>query len=264
MILWHVYPVLTCMSRWGDAPVHSIAAALMLKRSQVHWFYDIGYFHNPWTHCPSEPSWLGVEKCSCDPSNSFGKYTSTLGFPIIEHDMIDRHWWSCTPEYLEVTGTTRQDYLIAQRNWDFNLFIPHTYSAYINTTLASSTTTIAVELMPPFRSSPPSEQSTVYPTCMIFVWIKHTTPRTYDLYQTENLSSWRCLFVSIRSDQILLYHHILSITINVTNGPIAAAPHSLEKDIEWYINKIWNQYSGYMLLNGTCDTLFYTCLRVSY
>lgn len=63
----------TIANRWGDAPVHSIAAALMLKRSQVHWFYDIGYFHNPWTHCPSEPSWLGIEKCSCDPANSFGK-----------------------------------------------------------------------------------------------------------------------------------------------------------------------------------------------
>ncbi|CDH56586.1 glycolipid 2-alpha-mannosyltransferase [Lichtheimia corymbifera JMRC:FSU:9682] len=85
--------------RWGDAPVHSIAAALMLKRSQVHWFYDIGYFHNPWTHCPSEPSWLGIEKCSCDPSNSF-----------------DRHSWSCTPEYLDFTRTSRQDYVIAQRN----------------------------------------------------------------------------------------------------------------------------------------------------
>lgn len=84
MILWHVYPVLTCMSRWGDAPVHSIAAALMLKRSQVHWFYDIGYFHNPWTHCPSEPSWLGIEKCSCDPSNSFGKYTTCF--------WISHHW----------------------------------------------------------------------------------------------------------------------------------------------------------------------------
>ncbi|KAI7853428.1 nucleotide-diphospho-sugar transferase [Circinella umbellata] len=85
--------------RWGDAPVHSIAAALMLKQSEVHWFYDIGYFHNPWYQCPSEPAWLPEEKCSCDPDNSF-----------------DKHWYSCTPEYLKVTGKKATDFLITQRN----------------------------------------------------------------------------------------------------------------------------------------------------
>ena len=29
--------------RWGDAPVHSIAAALFSKPSQIHFFEDIGY-----------------------------------------------------------------------------------------------------------------------------------------------------------------------------------------------------------------------------
>ena len=29
--------------RWGDAPVHSIAAALFLNRDEVHFFDDIGY-----------------------------------------------------------------------------------------------------------------------------------------------------------------------------------------------------------------------------
>ncbi|KAF7731667.1 hypothetical protein EC973_008837 [Apophysomyces ossiformis] len=57
--------------RWGDAPVHSIAAALMLKKSEVHWFYDIGYRHDPFYQCPREPSWLPTEKCSCDPTESF-------------------------------------------------------------------------------------------------------------------------------------------------------------------------------------------------
>ncbi|KAL1932323.1 hypothetical protein VTP01DRAFT_9379 [Rhizomucor pusillus] len=83
--------------RWGDAPVHSIAAALMLKRSEVHWFYDIGYFHNPWSQCPREPEWIAVEKCSCDPDQSF-----------------DEHWYSCTPEFLKVTGKKRTDFLITE------------------------------------------------------------------------------------------------------------------------------------------------------
>ncbi|CAO3694612.1 unnamed protein product [Rhizopus stolonifer] len=59
--------------RWGDAPVHSIAAALMLKKSEVHFFYDMGYYHNPFKQCPNEPAWLPVEKCSCDPTDSIGK-----------------------------------------------------------------------------------------------------------------------------------------------------------------------------------------------
>ena len=33
--------------RWGDAPVHSIAAALFANKSQIHWFQDIGYRHEP-------------------------------------------------------------------------------------------------------------------------------------------------------------------------------------------------------------------------
>jgi hypothetical protein len=33
--------------RWGDAPVHSIGAALFANRSQLHFFSDIGYRHEP-------------------------------------------------------------------------------------------------------------------------------------------------------------------------------------------------------------------------
>lgn len=33
--------------RWGDAPVHSIGAALFAKKEQIHWFEDIGYKHEP-------------------------------------------------------------------------------------------------------------------------------------------------------------------------------------------------------------------------
>ncbi|KAI8384343.1 nucleotide-diphospho-sugar transferase [Radiomyces spectabilis] len=84
--------------RWGDAPVHSIAAALMLRKSEVHWFYDVGYFHNPYYQCPREPAWVAAEKCSCDPEGSF-----------------DTHWYSCTPQFLEVTHSKPTDYLITQR-----------------------------------------------------------------------------------------------------------------------------------------------------
>ncbi|KAL1705570.1 glycosyltransferase family 15 protein [Schizophyllum commune] len=57
--------------RWGDAPVHSIAAALFAKREQIQFFDEIGYSHNPYTHCPqSEAKWRRG-KCACDQKRSF-------------------------------------------------------------------------------------------------------------------------------------------------------------------------------------------------
>ncbi|KAJ2613811.1 hypothetical protein H4S08_002021 [Coemansia sp. RSA 1365] len=64
--------------RWGDAPVHSIAAALLLRKEEVHWFEDIGYYHNPWNNCPqSSASRL---RCHCDPAGS----------------AVHHYWASCT------------------------------------------------------------------------------------------------------------------------------------------------------------------------
>ncbi|KAH9386942.1 alpha 1,2-mannosyltransferase [Nematocida major] len=54
--------------RWGDAPIHSIAAALFLRADEIHYFEDIGYTHPPFTHCP-KPS-LQKTHCNCTPSTS--------------------------------------------------------------------------------------------------------------------------------------------------------------------------------------------------
>ncbi|KAF8879574.1 glycosyltransferase family 15 protein [Infundibulicybe gibba] len=57
--------------RWGDAPVHSIAAALFAQKDQIQFFDEIGYEHNPYTHCPqSEEKWR-QGRCSCDQKRSF-------------------------------------------------------------------------------------------------------------------------------------------------------------------------------------------------
>ncbi|KAG8527589.1 alpha-1,2-mannosyltransferase ktr1 [Bacidia gigantensis] len=50
--------------RWGDAPVHSIAAGLMLNRDQIQFFDDIGYWHVPFTHCPTSESKRLDLKCT--------------------------------------------------------------------------------------------------------------------------------------------------------------------------------------------------------
>ncbi|WPK26292.1 hypothetical protein PUMCH_003641 [Australozyma saopauloensis] len=39
--------------RWGDAPVHSLAVAMMLDRKELHYFRDIGYQHSEFGHCPN-------------------------------------------------------------------------------------------------------------------------------------------------------------------------------------------------------------------
>ncbi|KAI6131710.1 alpha-1,2-mannosyltransferase [Pisolithus croceorrhizus] len=57
--------------RWGDAPVHSIAASLFLPKDAIHFFDEIGYQHTPFTHCPRDiERWING-RCSCDPGQSF-------------------------------------------------------------------------------------------------------------------------------------------------------------------------------------------------
>lgn len=63
--------------RWGDAPVHSIGAALFARKDQIHFFNDIGYRHEPFQHCPQGESHKRG-KCWCDPAQNFGKRCCVL------------------------------------------------------------------------------------------------------------------------------------------------------------------------------------------
>jgi alpha 1,2-mannosyltransferase len=56
--------------RWGDAPVHSIGAALFGGTDKIHFFNEIGYEHPPFTHCPMEEDMWRLGRCTCDPANS--------------------------------------------------------------------------------------------------------------------------------------------------------------------------------------------------
>ncbi|KAJ7663939.1 glycosyltransferase family 15 protein [Mycena polygramma] len=67
--------------RWGDAPVHSIGAALFARKDQIHFFDDIGYRHEPFQHCPQEPA-HSRGRCECDMTDNF-----------------DREGWSCLNRY---------------------------------------------------------------------------------------------------------------------------------------------------------------------
>lgn len=43
---------------------------MMLKKSEVHFFNDIGYKHNPLMHCPTD-SYL-KKSCHCNFEHNFG------------------------------------------------------------------------------------------------------------------------------------------------------------------------------------------------
>ncbi|KAH6897871.1 glycosyltransferase family 15 protein [Coprinopsis sp. MPI-PUGE-AT-0042] len=56
--------------RWGDAPVHSLAVSLFVPKDAIHYFYDIGYRHDGFRHCPNHQVWT-KGRCWCDPGRSF-------------------------------------------------------------------------------------------------------------------------------------------------------------------------------------------------
>ncbi|KAH9940044.1 glycosyltransferase family 15 protein [Epithele typhae] len=57
--------------RWGDAPVHSIGAALFARKDQIHFFNDIGYRHPPFTHCPNDYRVQKQKNCNCKSWSTF-------------------------------------------------------------------------------------------------------------------------------------------------------------------------------------------------
>ncbi|KAB8274549.1 nucleotide-diphospho-sugar transferase [Aspergillus minisclerotigenes] len=73
--------------RWGDAPVHSIAAGLLLEKEQIHFFNEIAYYHIPFTHCPTGEQLRLDLKCHCNPSDNF-----------------DWKGYSCTSRYFHVNN----------------------------------------------------------------------------------------------------------------------------------------------------------------
>ncbi|PYH49633.1 glycosyltransferase family 15 protein [Aspergillus saccharolyticus JOP 1030-1] len=78
--------------RWGDAPVHSIAAGLLLDKKQIHFFDEIGYYHVPFTHCPTEEKKRLDLKCSCNPNDNF-----------------DWKGYSCTSRYFQINNMDKPE-----------------------------------------------------------------------------------------------------------------------------------------------------------
>ncbi|KAG0131301.1 glycolipid 2-alpha-mannosyltransferase-domain-containing protein [Tuber indicum] len=75
--------------RWGDAPVHSIAAALFLPRDQIHFFGDVGYKHVPWGRCPLDDESHDTARCMC---------------PFDRKESFDYNQWSCQNKWNKFCG----------------------------------------------------------------------------------------------------------------------------------------------------------------
>ncbi|KAG2218976.1 hypothetical protein INT45_008400 [Circinella minor] len=54
--------------RWGDAPIHSLFAAMYLHKDEFHYFHDIGYKHSFYQHCPESETLH--DQCYCDPGKT--------------------------------------------------------------------------------------------------------------------------------------------------------------------------------------------------
>ncbi|KAK6205046.1 mannosyltransferase [Scheffersomyces amazonensis] len=58
--------------RWGDAPIHSLGVSIVVEEPhQLHWFGDIGYYHQPYVQCPLKNQVFINNKCSCNPDDDF-------------------------------------------------------------------------------------------------------------------------------------------------------------------------------------------------
>ncbi|KAL8951806.1 MAG: hypothetical protein Q9183_007434 [Haloplaca sp. 2 TL-2023] len=76
--------------RWGDAPVHSIGAALTLNKNEIHFFNDIAYYHVPFTHCPTGDKFRLDHKCHCNPKDNF----DWKGYSCGLDGSLHVKWWT--------------------------------------------------------------------------------------------------------------------------------------------------------------------------
>ncbi|CAK9437811.1 uncharacterized protein LODBEIA_P21890 [Lodderomyces beijingensis] len=76
--------------RWGDAPIHSIAASLFLPKDKIHYFEDVGYRHQVYGQCPLNPEFRYKHRCHCKPADDF----TFRGY-------------SCGKKYFEKMGLTK-------------------------------------------------------------------------------------------------------------------------------------------------------------
>ncbi|QLQ78199.1 hypothetical protein HG537_0A04460 [Torulaspora globosa] len=76
--------------RWGDAPVHTLAASFMLPADSLHFVANTGYMHNPNQDCPVDEEVKQLLHCDCNSRKDF-----------------TWHKWSCVSKFFDVNNYPR-------------------------------------------------------------------------------------------------------------------------------------------------------------
>jgi len=111
------------MERWGDAPIHSLAAGALLATRDIHYFRDIGYRHTTIQHCPANaptrqlPRTPYLEKTTLDPKareqeddyweHWDAEQENGVGCRCrcdTDIEDVEGKLGSCLPEWVEVAG----------------------------------------------------------------------------------------------------------------------------------------------------------------
>lgn len=58
------------LENWTDGVFQTLAAALLLPKSQLHWFSDMGFERDLYSVCPYEKNVRLSARCTCDPKKS--------------------------------------------------------------------------------------------------------------------------------------------------------------------------------------------------
>ncbi|CDR47761.1 CYFA0S37e00342g1_1 [Cyberlindnera fabianii] len=92
--------------RWSEGPIHSLAVSLLLDKSQVHIFQDVGYYHVPFTTCPIDSQFRTEHKCSCDPKSDFTFRGFSCGKKYFEANDLEKpvDWEAYTDRPFEGTA----------------------------------------------------------------------------------------------------------------------------------------------------------------
>ncbi|KXL44044.1 glycosyltransferase family 15 protein [Acidomyces richmondensis BFW] len=111
------------MERWGDAPIHSLAAGALLSPSDIHYFRDFGYRHTTIQHCPAnaparqlprEP-WLEAttldERARREEDEYWAKWDPEKENGVgcrcrcdTDIQEVENKEGSCIPEWVEIAG----------------------------------------------------------------------------------------------------------------------------------------------------------------
>ncbi|ODQ82824.1 glycosyltransferase family 15 protein [Babjeviella inositovora NRRL Y-12698] len=74
-------------SRWGDAPVHSIAVSFLADKLKIRHFDNTGYYHKPNQGCPMDDQLRKDLHCDCEPTKEW-----------------TWHKFSCTQQFYKLSG----------------------------------------------------------------------------------------------------------------------------------------------------------------